>query len=133
MPGPKCRRRPSRKAQMYAEAMRKKAAMYAEAMGMTAGAKGTTISINGRRVRAVDGIWHPDGKWMIVWDSANVPYIRKVACVLPAKMEVQFPVYAYNMDGSCGHSCWLHAGYIPAGMDVAGIAGYYDMEKDMAK
>ena len=90
-----------------------------------------SIVVNGRRIRAAEGIWHLGGKWMIVWDSNKIPYIRKVVCVLPAKLGVMFPVYAYDVYGSYNHACWLRAGYIPEGLDVSGIDGWYDMKKDM--
>lgn len=114
------RKRPPRNTGMYAEAIRMKAAM-----------RGTTITINGRRVKAVDEAWHPEGRWMIVWDGNQEPRLRKVACVLPKKLEVMFPVYAFNETGLSAHGCWLHAGEIPKGLDVRGIDGWYEMKKDL--
>ena len=44
------RKRPPRNIKMYEEALKMKAAM-----------KGTTITIKGRRIKAVDGVWHLEG------------------------------------------------------------------------
>lgn len=93
--------------------------------------KGTAILVNGRRIKAVDGVWHLEGHWMIVWDANQEPYIRKVVCVLPKSLEVMFPVYAFNETGASAHCCWLHAGEIPKGLDVSGIDGWHEMEKDL--
>jgi hypothetical protein len=93
--------------------------------------KGSTITINGRRIKAIDGVWYLEGHWMIVWDVNQEPYLRKVVCVLPKSLEVMFPVYAFNETGSSGYCCWLHAGEIPKGLDVSGIDGWYEMKKDL--
>lgn len=98
---------------------------------LNASMKGTTITIKGRRIKAVDGVWHLEGRWMIVWDSNREPYLRKVVCVLPKRLEVMFPVYAFNETGISAHCCWLHAGEIPKGLDVSGINGWNEMKKDL--
>lgn len=114
------RKRPPRNIKMYEEALKMKAAM-----------KGATITIKGRRIKAVDGVWYLEGHWMIVWDANREPYLRKVVCVLPKRLEVMFPVYALNETGVSAHCCWLHAGEIPKGLDVSGIDGWYEMKKDL--
>jgi len=108
-----------------------KTKMYAEARKMNEAMKGTAIIVNGRRIKAVDGVWYLEGHWMIVWDANREPYLRKVVCVLPKRLEVMFPVYAFNETGISAHCCWLHAGEIPKGLDVSGIDGWYEMKKDL--
>lgn len=98
---------------------------------MNASMKGTTITIKGRRIKAVDGVLYLEGRWMIVWDSNREPCLRKVVCVLPKRLEVMFPVYALNETGISAHCCWLHAGEIPKGLDVSGIDGWNEMKKDL--
>lgn len=109
----------------------RKTKMYADAISMKENMKGTAILVNGRRIKAVDGVWYLEGHWMIVWDANREPYLRKVVCVLPKNLEVMFPVYAFNETGSSAHCCWLHAGEIPKGLDVSGIDGWYEMKKDL--
>lgn len=109
----------------------RKTKMYGEALSMKENMKGTAILVNGRRIKAVDGVWYLEGHWMIVWDANREPYLRKVVCVLPKNLEVMFPVYAFNATGSSVHCCWLHAGEIPKGLDVRGIDGWYEMKKDL--
>jgi hypothetical protein len=89
----------------------------------------SSIVAGGRRIRAVDRAWHPDGRWMIVWDGDKYPRLRKVACVLPKELGVEYPVYAYG-GGSYDYGCWANAGEIPPGCDVSGIDGYEDMQRD---
>ena len=48
--------------------------MYAEAISMKENMKGTAILVNGRRIKAVDGVWYLEGHWMIVWDANREPY-----------------------------------------------------------
>lgn len=67
-----------------------------------------SIYVGDRRIIAMDSMWCPEGRWMIVWDRNEVPFLRKVVCVLPPILQAAFPVYAYDaytgtLDMNAGH------------------------------
>ena len=90
-----------------------------------------SIIINRHRLVSVESAWHTNGKWMVVWDNGNAAYLRKVYCVLPPILGVEYPVYALSWDGSYGYGCWSHAAYIPEGADLCMLDGYAHMKKEM--
>lgn len=67
MPRPS-RKRPPRKTKMYAEALSMKENM-----------KGTAILVNGRRIKAVDGVWQ---LVRLMRASSPLPYVLKLAMIL---------------------------------------------------
>lgn len=92
-----------------------------------------SIRVGGRRIVAMDGMWCPEGCWMIVWDSNEAPYLRKVVCVLPPMLQAPYPVYAYDLSGNPGHECWAYAALLPKGLDLSGLPGYDIMMDDLKK
>lgn len=92
-----------------------------------------SIHVGGRRIISIDSMWCPEGRWMIVWDRNEVPFLRKVVCVLPPILQAAFPVYAYDASGDPGHECWTYAAPLPKGIDLSGLPGYHIMMADLKK
>jgi hypothetical protein len=72
---------------------------------------------NGKRIKAVKkGAYFPEGKKMIVWDSPKIgPLVRTVYYILAAPINVEYPVYCINEDGTT--NCYKFCAELPKEAD----------------